>query len=98
VVISQWVMHRDPRFFPEPERFHPDRWREINLPKFVYLPFGAGPRVCVGASLALTESALALATLAQHFRFSPASREPVKAFPSVTLRPRNGLRLRVQKI
>jgi cytochrome P450 len=53
--------------------------------------------VCVGASLALTESALVLATLMQHYRFSLASAEPVKAFPSVTLRPRNGLRLRVEK-
>jgi cytochrome P450 len=97
VVISQWVMHRDPRFYPDPERFDPDRWRQSSLPKFAYLPFGAGPRVCVGASLALTESALVLATLMQHYRFSLASSDPVKAFPSVTLRPRHGLRLRVEK-
>ncbi|HTQ56087.1 MAG TPA: cytochrome P450 [Bryobacteraceae bacterium] len=97
VVISQWVLHRDPRFFPDPERFDPDRWRENNLPKFAYLPFGAGPRVCVGASLALTESALVLATLMQRFQFSLAAPDPVRAFPSVTLRPRHGLRLRVEK-
>ncbi len=102
VIVSQWVMHRDAHFYPDPERFDPERWRaEVagrrSLPKFAYLPFGAGPRVCVGASLALTESALVLATLMQHYRFSLASAEPVKAFPSVTLRPRNGLRLRVEK-
>lgn len=97
VVISQWVMHRDPRFYPEPDRFNPGRWRENSLPKFAYLPFGAGPRVCVGASLALTESALVLATLMQHFRFSLAPGERVKAFPSVTLRPKNGLKLRVER-
>jgi cytochrome P450 len=102
VIISQWVMHRDPRFYPDPERFDPNRWREEvtghrGAPKFTYLPFGAGPRVCVGASLALTESALVLATLMQHYRFSLASEEPVEAFPSVTLRPKNGLPLRVEK-
>jgi len=97
VVISQWVLHRDPRFYPEPDRFHPGRWRENNLPKFAYLPFGAGPRVCVGASLALTESALVLATLMQHFRFSLVPGERVKVFPSVTLRPKKGLKLRVER-
>jgi cytochrome P450 len=101
VVVSQWVLHRDPHLYPDPERFDPERWREESagrrsLPKFAYLPFGAGPRVCVGASLALTESALVLATLIARFRFSLASPEPVKAFPSVTLRPKHGLRLRVQ--
>jgi len=103
VIVSQWVLHRDPQLYPDPERFDPERWREEvagrrSLPKFTYLPFGAGPRVCVGASLALTESALVLATLVQRFRFSLASAEPVKAFPSVTLRPKQGLRLRVERL
>jgi cytochrome P450 len=103
VIVSQWVLHRDPHLYPEPERFDPERWREEtagrrSLPKFAYLPFGAGPRVCVGASLALTESALVLATLMQRFRFSLASAEPVKAFPSVTLRPKHGLPLRVERL
>jgi cytochrome P450 len=102
VVVSQWVMHRDARYFPDPQRFDPNRWRDEiagrrSLPKFAYLPFGAGPRACVGASLALTESALVLATLMQHFRFSLASAEPVEAFPSVTLRPKHGLPLRVER-
>lgn len=103
VVVSQWVLHRDPQLYPDPERFDPERWREEaarrrSLPKFAYLPFGAGPRVCVGASLALTESALVLATLMQRFRFSLSSTEPVKAFPSVTLRPKHGLRLHVERL
>jgi len=102
VIVSQWVLHRDPRLYPDPECFDPERWREEaagrrGLPKFTYLPFGAGPRVCVGASLALTESALVLATLVGHFRFSLVSREPPRPFPSVTLRPRHGVRLRVEK-
>ena len=102
LIISQWVLHRDPQFYPDPERFNPERWRDEvsggrrSLPKFAYLPFGAGPRVCVGASLALTESALVLATLMQRFRFSLASAKPVQPFPSVTLRPRHGLPLRVE--
>jgi cytochrome P450 len=103
IIVSQWVLHHDPQLYPHPERFDPDRWREDSagrrtLPKFAYLPFGAGPRVCVGASLALTESALVLATLMQRFRFTLASAEPVKAFPSVTLRPKHGLRLRVERL
>lgn len=99
--ISQWVMHRDPRYYPDPERFDPSRWKEEaagrrKLPKFAYLPFGAGPRVCIGAGLALTEAALVLATLIQRFRFSLVSRDPVEKLLSVTLRPKNGLRLRVE--
>ena len=102
VVISQWVMHRDARYFADPERFDPERWREDspgrrNLPKFAYFPFGAGPRVCVGAGLALTESALVLATIMQRYRFSLASDKPVEAFPSVTLRPKGGLTLRATR-
>jgi len=103
VIISQWVLHRDPKLYPNPERFDPERWREEVagrrfLPKFAYLPFGAGPRVCVGASLALTESALVLATLIARYRFSLASDKPIEAFPSVTLRPKRGLPLRCLRL
>jgi cytochrome P450 len=103
IVVSQWVLHRDPQLYSNPERFEPERWSDEvagrrSVPKFTYLPFGAGPRVCVGASLALTESALVLATLMQRFRFALASAEPVRAFPSVTLRPKQGLPLIVLKL
>jgi cytochrome P450 len=103
VIVSQWVLHRNPRIYPDPERFNPERWREEasgrrGLHRFGYLPFGAGPRACVGASLALTESALVLATLMQSFRFSLASSTPVEVFPSVTLRPKHGLHLRVDRL
>jgi cytochrome P450 len=102
VGISQWILHRDPRYYPDPERFDPERWREEvsgrrTLPKFAYIPFGAGPRVCVGAGLAITEAALVLDILIQRFRFSLASEEPVEALPSVTLRPKSGLQLRIHK-
>jgi len=92
--LNQWVTHRDPRFYPEPERFHPDRWTEEfanNLPKFAYFPFGGGPRVCIGAGFALMEAQLLLATIAQQFHFSLASDEPVKPWPSITLRPQKSV-------
>ena len=92
--LNQWVTHRDPRFYPEPERFNPDRWTEEfanNLPKFAYFPFGGGPRVCIGAGFAMMEATLLLATIAQQFHFSLASAEPVKPWPSITLRPQKGV-------
>jgi hypothetical protein len=67
VVMSQWIMHRDPRFFSDPEKFDPDRWSTENsrkLPKFAYFPFGGGPRQCIGASFAMMEVVLLLATIA----------------------------------
>jgi cytochrome P450 len=102
VFISQWVVHRNPRYFPDPDRFDPDRWREDsparrNLPRFAYFPFGAGPRVCVGAGLALTEATLVLATLLQRFQFSLTSTAPVELMPSVTLRPKVGPRMRIAR-
>jgi cytochrome P450 len=100
VFMSQWIVQRDPQYYPNPELFDPDRWREANqrsLPKFAYLPFGGGPRVCVGAGLALTEATLVLATLLQRFRFRLVSDEPLRVLPSVTLRPKHGIPMRVEK-
>jgi cytochrome P450 len=98
--MSQWVMHRDPRYFDEPERFHPDRWTpefSKRLPKFAYFPFGGGPRVCIGAAFAMMEATLLLATIAQRFRVSLLSAERVEPWPSVTLRPRNGVHVVVTR-
>src|ERR1035441_4445518 len=61
VLVSQWVMHRDPRFYDDPERFDPDRWledRAKGIPKFAYFPFGGGPRTCIGLSFATMELSL----------------------------------------
>jgi cytochrome P450 len=91
-------MHRDPRFFPQPEAFQPERWENDlarRLPKFAYLPFGGGPRVCIGNRFAMMEAKLVLATLARRFRFEVTNETQVHLFPSVTLRPRDGLRLRL---
>ena len=91
-------MHRDPRYFDEPEAFRPDRWADglaKRLPKFAYFPFGGGPRLCIGNAFATMEATLLLATLIQRFRFQLVPRARVVPFPSVTLRPRRGLHMRV---
>ncbi len=100
VVISQWVLHRDPRFFPEPERFNPDRWTpefENQLPGFAYFPFGGGPRVCIGAGFAQMEAALLLATIAQRFELCGVPGHEPGLQPAITLRPRHGMRMNVTR-
>jgi cytochrome P450 len=92
VLISQWVMHRDSRFFDRPLQFDPDRWRDnLELPRFVYFPFGAGPRVCIGAAFATLECTFALAMIAQRFRFELSASIPVVPQPTMTLRPKGGV-------
>jgi cytochrome P450 len=94
VFIIPYVQHRDPRWFDEPERFLPERWEdgyEERLPKYAYMPFGGGPRVCIGNSFAMMEARLLLATIAQHFRLSLEAGYKVEPEPMVTLRVRGGL-------
>jgi len=96
IFITQWLTHRDARFFPDPLRFDPERWREDpvrkgKIPRFAYFPFGGGPRVCIGAGFAMLEAALLLATIAQRYRFSLAPGAKVVPLFSVTLRPKYGL-------
>jgi cytochrome P450 len=102
VLISAYLLHRDPHHFPEPERFDPDRFApdaERTLPRNAYLPFGGGPRVCIGAAFALTEAHLILATLAQRVTFErpPGSAPKVEMEPLMTLRPKGGIPLLVRK-
>jgi len=99
IVMSQWLMHRDPRFFSEPEQFDPDRWSSSasrNLPRFAYFPFGGGPRQCIGASFATTEAVLILATIARRFQLVPVEKTPVLPVPSITLRPKDPIRMRIE--
>ncbi|HEX3999239.1 MAG TPA: cytochrome P450 [Pirellulales bacterium] len=94
-LMSQWVSHRDPKYFDAPEEFRPERWadeRMRQLPKFAYYPFGGGPRLCIGAPLAMLEAVLIVATVAQRFRFELVEDHPVKLWPCVTLRPRHGIK------
>jgi len=100
VLISQWVLHRDPRYFERPEEFDPDRWSDGLIrrqPKYTYLPFGGGPRACIGNSFAMLEAVLAVATVASRFRFQLVPGAPVVPWASITLRPRHGLQVVVQR-
>lgn len=100
VVMSQWILHRDPRFFEQPEQFNPDRWNADTaqrLPKFAYFPFGGGPRLCIGAAFAMMEANLVLATMAQRFQLRLVPGHEVAALPSITLRPKNGIRMSLSK-
>jgi len=99
VVMSTWIMHRDSRFFPEPEKFDPDRWlpeRSQKLPRFAYFPFGGGPRQCIGAAFAMMETTLLLATIAQRFRFRTVAGHPIVPVPSFTLRPKHGIKMMLE--
>jgi cytochrome P450 len=93
-VMAQWVIHRDPRFFPDPDRFDPDRWADglaQRLPRYAYFPFGGGPRQCIGNAFAQMEAVLVLATLAQAYHFTIDPAHPVELEPAVTLRPKYGV-------
>jgi len=97
-VMSPWVVHRDSTYFEAPEAFQPARWENdlsSRLPRFAYFPFGGGPRVCIGNRFAMMEAKLVLARAVQRFRFEPTSETELALFPSVTLRPRHGVRLRL---
>lgn len=94
VLMSTWVVHHDPRWYPEPEKFQPERWsdeRKKELPKFAYFPFGGGPRQCIGNSFAMIELVLTLACVAQRYRFTLKPGAEVKAWPTFTLRPVPGI-------
>jgi cytochrome P450 len=99
VLISPWVLHRDPRYFEEPDTFRPERWMgnlAHQLPRFAYMPFGGGPRICIGQRFATMEAVMALATMAQCFTAQWLSDHRVKPFPSITLRPGGGIWLRIE--
>lgn len=100
VFVSPYATHHDPRFFPDPEQFDPDRFsaeRQASIPPFAYIPFGGGPRICIGNHFTFTLLTMALVVIAQRFRISlcddPATIVPD---PSLALRPRRGLHVRLQ--
>ncbi|HVB34799.1 MAG TPA: cytochrome P450 [Patescibacteria group bacterium] len=102
VLLCQWIVHRDPRFFPDPERFDPERWRgdpvrSGELPRFAYFPFGGGPRVCIGAAFAMMEAVLLLASIASKFQMALVPGHAVQMLPSITLRPKHGIRVRLAR-
>jgi len=94
VFMSQWVSHRDPRYFPDPEEFRPERWEDglaKRLPKYAYYPFGGGPRVCIGNTFALMEATLILAAVGQRYRFTLANDAVIDVNPQITLLPMYGI-------
>ena len=105
LLAPQWVMHRDPRFWDEPERFRPERFLQENngaekdRPRFAYFPFAAGSRQCIGEGLAWMEGVLALASIARSctLRLAAGQAKEMQLEPLVTLRPKGGVRLWVEK-
>jgi cytochrome P450 len=98
--ILTWAIHRDARWFKDPLAFRPERWEDglaKKLPKFAYVPFGGGPRVCIGNQFALMEASLLLATIAQRFWLRVEPGHPVVPDPAITLRFKHGLRMTVTK-
>jgi cytochrome P450 len=98
--LNQWVVHRDPRWFDEPEAFKPERWENDllrRLPRGAYFPFGDGPRICIGNHFAMMEAVLVLATIGQRYHLTLASDYPLTLVPSVTLRPKYGVKMVVHK-
>jgi cytochrome P450 len=100
VFVVPYVLHRLPAFWNDPDVFDPERFtpeRSADRPKFVYLPFGAGPRQCIGNQFALIEAHLVVATLAQRYRLHLVAGHRVDPWPLITLRPRFGMPMIVEK-
>lgn len=98
VRVTPWLLHRDPRCWPEAETFRPERFLDSaphEIPRGAYIPFGLGPRVCLGQHFAVLEMTLIAALVLQRFRLSPADASPPEPRMAVTLRPAGGLRLRM---
>jgi len=98
VFFSQYIVHRDAKWYPEPEKFRPERFgaaAKAGRPRFAYFPFGGGGRQCIGESFAWMEAVLALATIAQRWRVELVAGQKIELQPKITLRPKNGIRVRV---
>jgi len=101
ILLSPFVTQRDPRFFPEPEKFKPERWTaeaKASLPPFAYFPFGGGARRCIGEGFAWAEAILLLATLCKGWRVRLDQSNPVELNALFTLRPKNGIQMKLEKV
>jgi cytochrome P450 len=97
--LCQYVMHRNPLYFPDPDRFDPERFSESakkTRPKFSYFPFGGGPRVCIGEAFAKMEGVLVLAMVAQRFTLQLVPGGKIVPEPKMTLRPKSGILMTVR--
>jgi cytochrome P450 len=98
-MLPQWVVHRSPRYYDDPETFDPDRWlpeRARERPRFAFFPFGGGPRICIGKQFSLLESKLILAAIAEEFELERIDDGPLELRPSLTMHPQNPVRMRLQ--
>jgi cytochrome P450 len=98
VLICPWIVHHDARWWPEPEKFDPDRWDEATAtsrPRWAYFPFGGGSRSCIGEAFAWMEAILVTATIARHWRMEPAGPRHPALQPTITLRPKKALEVRL---
>lgn len=98
IIIAPWVLHRHRKLWADPDQFIPERFspeRRNAIPRFAYLPFGAGARICVGAAFAMQEALLTLAMIARRFRLTLVEGTEVMPFARMTLRPVNGLPMRI---
>jgi cytochrome P450 len=96
VFMPQWVVHRDGRWFDDPESFHPERWEAglmQRIHRYAYFPFGGGPRICIGNNFALMEATLILATIAWKYRLKLAADAVITPLPTITLRPAYGVKM-----
>jgi cytochrome P450 len=98
--VIPYVLHRLPAFWPNPEQFDPERFlpeRVADRPKFAYIPFGAGPRQCIGHQFALIETQLSVATFAQSYRLHLSPGHRADPWPLITLRPRFGMPMIIER-
>lgn len=100
VMLPQWGVHRDPRWYDEPERFDPDRWlpeRAAERPRFAYFPFGGGSRSCIGRQFSFLEATLILGTIGRNYRLERVGNGPIDLRASLTMHPANGMEMRVHE-
>jgi cytochrome P450 len=100
VWMIEWAMHRDARFFNDPEKFDPDRWAgdlHKKIPRYAYFPFGGGPRMCIGHSFAVMEAVLLLASFARNYRATLVPDHAIVPVPAITLRPKHGVKVRLER-
>lgn len=100
VFMSQYVVHRDPRFYKEPLKFDPDRWSaefEDGLPKFAYFPFGGGPRRCIGEPFAWMEGVIIIATMVSEWKMRLVPNQKIEPLALITIRPKNGMKMILER-
>lgn len=102
IIISQYLLHHNIRYFSDPEKFIPDRWSQnfkTSIPRFSYFPFGVGPRSCIGEPLAWIEGIIVLANIINKWNITIEDEDigNIKLQPLVTLRPKNGIKMKISK-